>query len=77
MLLSQKKALNVLETIETKGCHKDCLYTCANKMNLINPHIPAVGMIQYPGKYGYIFSELDVIPIRPWWYDEYVTKGII
>ncbi|PLX66939.1 MAG: hypothetical protein C0603_09725 [Denitrovibrio sp.] len=75
--LESAKALNVLETIETKGCHKDCLYTCANKMNLINPHIPAVGMIQYPGKYGYIFSDLDVIPIKPWWYDEYKEKGIL
>ncbi|PLX70667.1 MAG: hypothetical protein C0602_03920 [Denitrovibrio sp.] len=75
--LESKKALNVLDMIENKVCHPECLYTCANKMNLINPHIPAVGMIQYQGKYGYIFSDIDVIPIRPWWYNEYKEKGII
>lgn len=75
--LESRQALDVLSMIENKECHKDCLYTCANKMRLINPDIPAVGMIQYQGRYGYIFSELDVIPVRPWWYDEYKEKGII
>lgn len=76
-LLESEKAVEVLHLIRNKACHSDCLYTCANKMEVIKPHIPAVGMIKYSGKFGYIFSEKDVIPLRPWWYDEYVQKGII
>lgn len=76
-VLESKQAYDVLDMIENKKCHPDCLYTCANKMTLINPEIPAVGMIKYSGRYGYIFSETDVIPLRPWWYNEYVERGII
>jgi radical SAM protein with 4Fe4S-binding SPASM domain len=76
-VLESDQADDVLTMIMSKQCHEDCLYTCANKMKLINPEIPAVGMIQYPGRYGYIFSEKDVIPVKPWWYDEYVQRGII
>lgn len=76
-LLESSNALKAIEAIQNKACHDDCLYTCANKMEVIHPHIPAVGMIPYKGKYGYIFSEKDVIPLRPWWYDEYVEQGIL
>ncbi|MGE4267725.1 MAG: radical SAM protein [Deferribacterales bacterium] len=76
-VLEDDQAQDVLTMIRSKQCHEDCLYTCANKMTLINPEIPAVGMIRYQGKYGYIFSEKDVIPVKPWWYDEYVQRGII
>ncbi len=76
--LESIEAQNTLQTIVSKGCHKDCLYTCANKCELIEPNIKAVGMMEYSGgKYGFIFSEKDVIPLRPWWYDEYKEKGII
>lgn len=76
-VLESKQALQVLDKIENKECHKDCLYTCANKLEINEPKIPSVGMIKYPGKYGYIFSELDIIPVRPWWYKEYEEKGIL
>ncbi len=68
---------NILTKIENKECHPDCLYTCANKCELIEPNIKSVGLLKYKGKYGFIFSDLDVIPIRPWWYEEYKEKGII
>lgn len=69
---------NVLDMIENKECHKDCIYTCANKCELIEPNIKAVGLRNYSGgKYGFIFSDSDVIPIRPSWYEEYKEKGII
>ena len=29
------------------------------------------------GQYGFMFSQTDIIPLRPWWYDEYKAKGII
>lgn len=68
----------ILGKIENKECHKDCLYTCANKCEIVNPNVKAVGMIKYTGgKYGFIFSENDVIPIRPFWYEEYKEKGLI
>lgn len=76
-LLESEKALKVIDAIKNKACHDECLYTCANKMEVIRPHIPAVGMIPYKGKFGYIFSEKDVIPLRPWWYEEYEEKGIL
>ncbi|TCK61678.1 radical SAM protein [Seleniivibrio woodruffii] len=76
-VLEGDQAQEVLTMIESKQCQQDCTFTCATKMTLKNPDIPSVGMIKYPGRYGYIFSELDVIPIRPWWYDEYVQRGII
>ena len=77
-VLESTQAQQVLADIENKRCHPDCLYTCANKMTLINPEIPAVGMINYgSSKYGYIFSDIDVIKIHPWWYDEYVQRGIL
>ncbi|MEN8216557.1 MAG: radical SAM protein [Pseudomonadota bacterium] len=69
---------HILDKIEHKVCQKDCLYTCANKCEIVKPNIKSVGMMKYSGgKYGYIFSENDVIPIRPWWYDEYKEKGVI
>ena len=67
--------VRVLEKIKNKECHKDCLYTCANKCELINPNVKAVGLIKYDGgKYGFIFSDRDLIKIKPWWYDEYVKN---
>ena len=77
-VLESDRAHEVLDMIEGKVCQKDCTFTCATKMKLLNPDIPSVGLINYgTGRYSYIFSELDVIPIRPWWYDEYVERGII
>jgi len=76
-VLESKQSLDVIKTIDTKGCHPDCLYTCANKMKLVSPEIPAVGMIKYSGRYGYIFSDIDVITVKPWWYDEYKERGIV
>ena len=68
----------MLDAIEGKKCHNDCLYTCANKCELINPNVKSVGMIPYSGgKYGFAFSENDVIPLRPWWYEEYKAKGLV
>jgi radical SAM protein with 4Fe4S-binding SPASM domain len=68
----------VLGMIKNKQCHKDCLYTCANKCEIVSPNIKSVGLIKYPDvKYGFIFSENDVIPIRPWWYNGYKIKGIL
>ncbi len=73
-----EKGVNVLKKIENKECHKDCLYTCANKCEIIYPNVKSVGMIDYSGgKYGFIFSDNDVIPMKPWWYDEYKDKGVI
>jgi len=73
-----ENGVNVLDKIENKECHKDCLYTCANKCEIINPNVKAVGMIPYEGgKYGFVFSKNDVIPIKPWWYDEFKERGII
>jgi radical SAM protein with 4Fe4S-binding SPASM domain len=70
--------VKVLDLIENKTCHKDCLYTCANKCEIINPNVKSVGMIPYSGgKYGFAFSDNDVIPLRPWWYDEYKGKGLV
>lgn len=70
--------VHVLDAIEGKKCHNDCLYTCANKCELINPNVKSVGMIPYSGgKYGFAFSENDVIPLRPWWYEEYKAKGLV
>jgi radical SAM protein with 4Fe4S-binding SPASM domain len=68
---------SVVEMIQNKECHRDCLYTCANKCEIIKPNVKAVGLLNYDGKYGFLFSENDVIPIRPWWYEEYKNKGII
>ena len=73
-----ENGINVLEKIKNKECHNDCLYTCANKCELINPNVKSVGLLNYSGgKYGFIFSDNDVIPIKPWWYEEYRNKGII
>lgn len=70
--------VEVLDMIEKKQCHKDCLYTCANKCELIEPNVKAVGMMPYSGgKYGFAFSDNDVIPLRPWWYEEYKAKGLV
>jgi len=76
-VLKSDKAIRVIDMIEKKICQEDCLYTCANKLEIIEPYIPSVGLIPYKGKYGYIFSDLDVIPIKPWWYNEYAEKGIL
>ncbi|WP_084417453.1 radical SAM/SPASM domain-containing protein [Chrysiogenes arsenatis] len=76
--LETPQAHEVLAKISQKECQPDCLYTCANKCELIDPPVKAVGMIDYHGgKYGFIFSDLDVIPIRPWWYEDYQKRGII
>lgn len=76
--IEQMQAKEVLNAIENKACQKDCLYTCANKCELIEPNIKAVGMMNYDGgQYGFMFSQTDIIPLRPWWYDEYKAKGII
>lgn len=73
-----ESASNVLSKIKKKECHKDCLYTCANKCELIEPNVKSVGMLNYSGgKFGFIFSENDVIPIKPWWYKEYKEKNIL
>lgn len=77
-VLDSIKAANIIRDIQNKKCHSDCLYTCANKMEVINPKIPAVGMINYGGgKFGYIFSDKDVIQVDPWWLEEYKNKNII
>ena len=77
-VLESKKALEVHKKIREKYCQKDCTFTCGTKIKLINPDINSVGMINYGGgKYSHIFSDIDVIPIRPWWYDEYKEKHII
>ncbi|MEY4505338.1 MAG: hypothetical protein RL154_1638 [Pseudomonadota bacterium] len=76
--LESTQAQGVLKAIEAKECQKDCVYTCANKLEIVSPKIPAVGMINYSGgKYGFAFSETDLIPMRPWWYDEYKQKGLV
>jgi radical SAM protein with 4Fe4S-binding SPASM domain len=73
-----ESGVGVLDKIANKECHKDCLYTCANKCEIIEPNVKAVGMIPYSGgKYGFAFSENDVIPLRPWWYEEYKEKGLV
>ena len=73
-----ESGVKILEKIKNKECHKDCLYTCANKCEIIEPNVKAVGLLKYSGgKYGFIFSKNDVIPIKPWWYEEYKLKGII
>ena len=70
--------IGVLDAVENKECQKDCLYTCANKCELINPNVKSVGMLPYSGgKYAFVFSETDVIPLRPWWYAEYKEQGLI
>ncbi len=67
----------VLDKIEKGECSKDCLYTCANKCEIIEPNIKSVGLIPYSSKYSFAFGEKDIIKIRPWWYDEYKEKGIV
>lgn len=77
-VLESAEAQEVLRKIADKECQKDCLFTCATKMQLNSPKLPSVGLATYSGgKFGYIFSENDVIPIRPFWYEEYKEKGII
>lgn len=72
------KSLHILDKIENKECQKDCLFTCANKCEIVDSDIKSVGMIPYSGgRYGFAFSENDVIPLRPWWYDEYKEKGLV
>ena len=72
-----EKGVKVLDKIENGVCHKDCLYTCANKCEIIEPNVKAVGMRKYSSKYSFAFCEGDIIEIRPDWYDEYKQKGII
>ena len=60
-----------------KECHKDCLYTCANKCELVDPPIKAVGMRTYSSKYSFAFCEGDIIELKPWWFGEYKEKEII
>jgi len=67
----------VLTKIKNKICHKDCLYTCANKCEIINPNIKAVGMRKYSSKYSFAFCEGDIIELKPFWYEEYKKEGII
>lgn len=72
-----EQAKIALQKVANKECQKDCLFTCATKMQINSPKIPSVGLIEYEGKFGYIFSEKDVIQLKPWWYDEYKEKGLI
>ena len=72
-----EKGKNVLKLIENGACHKDCLYTCANKCEIIEPNVKAVGMRQYSSKYAFAFCEGDIIELNPWWKEEYKEKGII
>ncbi len=76
-ILETENAKSVLQKIANKECQKDCLFTCATKMQMNKPKLPSVGLANYSGgKFGYIFSETDVIPLRPWWYDEYKERGL-
>jgi radical SAM protein with 4Fe4S-binding SPASM domain len=77
LLLESSQAKHSIRKIEDKVCQKDCLYTCANKCELISPNVKSVGMIKYNEKYGWAFGENDIIQIRPYWYDEFIAKGLI
>ena len=72
-----EKGREVLELIKKGVCHKDCLYTCANKCEIIEPNVKAVGMRKYSSKYSFAFCEGDIIELSPWWKKEYEEKGII
>ena len=73
-----EKGKKVLELIENGACHKDCLYTCANKCEIIEPNVKAVGMRgEYSSKYSFAFCEDDIIELNPEWKKEYKENGII
>lgn len=76
-LLESESAKDALSEIESKLCQSDCLYTCANKCEIINPNVKAVGMIPYRDRYGWAFGENDIIQIRPYWYEEYRREGLV
>ncbi len=72
------RGLEVLDRVQNKECQKDCLFTCATKCEILEPNIKSAGIIPYSGgTYGFAFSDNDLIPLRPWWYDEYKERGLI
>jgi len=66
-LLESEKAQLVLKKIRRKECYSKCLYTCALKARLLKPKIPAHGLKKYSKKWGFVFDENDIIPLKPWW----------